>query len=279
MAYIKYKPSENLKPFVDFYYIWEKDEYLVSPLEISSTANNYCVLLFNYGDRYCLHNRNYNGEVLPNNFLAGQSVTPFRLTLYGSIKMLGVVFKGTAFQDIFSLPEPQSFLDERIDLEALIGWEAVHINEKLGIAPDNSIRIEIIEQFLSNRIKLTRPSPLLIDRAVDIILARKGMVRMDAIANMLNLSPRQFRRCFTKRVGIGPKYFARIKRFNFVNLSLSKNPELKWMEFVDDDGYYDQSHLIKDYIEFSGITPNQFISENPGFHREVIKGAPVLAGS
>lgn len=271
MPYNKFKPSENLEPFVDFYYIWEKEEMLLTPLDISSSANNYCVMLFNFGDQYTLYNRLYNGEVLPKNFLAGQSVSPFRLELCGKIGMLGIVFKGTAFQDLFDIPEPQTILDERIDLQTIIGQKANRINEELSKATNNHHRINIIEQFLLARINYKRPSRHLIDSSVEIILAKKGMVRMDNLANLLNLSPRQFRRTFTKRVGIGPKYFARIKRFNFVNLCLSKNPNLKWMEFVDEGAYFDQSHLIKDFQEFSGKTPNQFLEPYSGYQSEIIR--------
>lgn len=143
MAYKKYKPSSELKPYVDFYYIWEKDEVLISPMEISSSANNYCVMLFNYGDHYCLYNRFYNGEFLPANFLAGQSVSPFRLELYGKVQMLGIVFKGTAFQDIFKISELHNILDERIDLEIIIG-------EKPDRLMNNYVKQKIIRNALAS---------------------------------------------------------------------------------------------------------------------------------
>ena len=270
MPYSKYKPSLLLKPFVDFYYIWEKDEILETPLSISSTANNYCVMLFNYGDKYCLYNRLYKGEALPKNFLSGLSTSPFRLQLFGKVNMMGIVFKGTAFQDLFHIPAPVDFLDERIDLETIIGYNATVINDQLAEALDDLERLTIIENFLFDRIKHANLKTHPIDQAVDMIMTRKGMIKVDNVAEKMNLSSRQFRRCFTKRVGIGPKYFARIKRFNFVNLCLSKNPELKWMEFVSDGGYFDQSHFIKDYLEFSGKSPIRFLQRNTGYLQEII---------
>ena len=70
------------------------------------------------------------------------------------------------------------------------------------------------------------------------------------------------RRRFKTEVGINPKFVARLKRFNYINLCLTQNPTFSWQMFLDQGLFYDQSHFIKDYREFFGKNPTAQILEN-----------------
>ena len=85
---------------------------------------------------------------------------------------------------------------------------------------------------------------------------------MDELARQLYVSPRQLRRRFKAEVGLNPKYIARLKRFSYVNLRLTQNPDFSWQMFLDRGLFYDQSHFIKDYQEFFGKSPTIQIREN-----------------
>lgn len=256
MRYRKYKPSLPLKPYVSNYFLWES-EALENPFEIISPANGYAALVFNYETPYQLFNNKHNGTKLPQSFMAGQSSAAYMLRLTGRIGMAGIIFQGSAFQNLFRVPHPLEFLDDRVDLYNLIGMEAAYLIEQLAEAPSDLDKILILEHFLLERLKKRGIALTIADQAAQIILDQRGVIRMDDLAKTLCISPRNLRRRFTERMGINPKYFARLKRFGYINACLSINPSLSWQNFMIDGGFYDQSHLVKDYQEFVGKSPSE----------------------
>lgn len=256
MRYRKYNPSSLLQPYVSDYFIWDS-ETLATPFEVNSPANCYAALVFNYETPYQLFNHKHQGIQLPQSFLSGQSSATYTLRLSGRIGMAGIIFQGSAFQNLFPTPHPLEFLDDRVDLYHFIGTQALQITERLAKAPSDLDKILILEHFLLERLKKRGTAITVADQAAQIILDKKGVVRMDDLAKTLCTSPRNLRRRFTERMGVSPKYFARLKRFGYVNNMLATHPSLSWQNFMIDGGFYDQSHLVKDYREFVGKNPSE----------------------
>jgi AraC-like DNA-binding protein len=94
-----------------------------------------------------------------------------------------------------------------------------------------------------------------VHQAIDALALAQGNADLDALARQANLSPRQFRRRCLEESGLGPKQLARVLRFrNACQIARStQNPD--WPAVALDAGYYDQSHFIRDFREFTGRTP------------------------
>ena len=90
--------------------------------------------------------------------------------------------------------------------------------------------------------------------AVDFMVACGGLLRMDDAVRLTGLSARQFERRFTAAVGVTPKLFCRIQRFQRVFQAM-QDPNASWVDAALACGYYDQAHLVRDFREFSGETP------------------------
>lgn len=262
MRYKKYRPSPLLRPFVVDYYLWESRHPLDRPFSITSSANGCLAMVFNYGESYCLYNILHNGTRLPTQFLSGQSTSPFTLQLRGRVGMAGIIFRGSSLCRLFSLPPLKAFQNDRANLSDLIGPEAEFVTEQLAEVFSPSEKIQILENFLLRRLKTADPEPTLAERAANVIYQNRGMIKMDELARQLYISPRQLRRRFKAEAGFNPKYVARLKRFSYVNLCLTQNPDFSWQMFLDRGLFYDQSHFIKDYQEFFGKTPTIQIREN-----------------
>lgn len=93
-----------------------------------------------------------------------------------------------------------------------------------------------------------------IEAAVDLILRRAGGVRVQEVARAMGLSTRQLERRFLHRVGVPPKLFSRLVRFQKVFQAVESG-YANWAAIAAECGYYDSAHLIKDFREFSGQTP------------------------
>lgn len=76
------------------------------------------------------------------------------------------------------------------------------------------------------------------------------------------MSRRNFERRFFKKVGLSPKYYARVRRIGYAINLVSGKKKIDWTDVFSECDYYDHSHFIKDFLEFTGRTPQQYIEEN-----------------
>lgn len=260
-----------LRPYIEKYYILEYQGVAAKqPFEVTSPANCYAALVFNYQSDYQLCHTNGREQRLSGSFFAGYSTEGYGIRLQGNVGMVGVVFKSSIFRTWFPALTNTDINDQRIQLPDLVGSEVEFINDQLAEAETHTERIQLVESYLMYRLRKTHLPAHVADQALSLIMQKRGMIRMDDLANLVNVSPRHLRRVFNERVGLSPKFFARLKRFNYVNITLSLNKNLHWQEFTIDGGFYDQSHFIKDFVQFCGHTPSVQIMQNRHFQQSVL---------
>ena len=256
MRYIIHYPTLAFRPFIDKLYILSHDGYLTAPAELSSPANPSAAMVLNYGDRYRLHSNFSAGTLLPASFLAGFSSRAYRLELTGQVNMLGIVFRGIGLRAFFSSVNLGDLTDKRLDLSAIVGADAHRLCDQLAEAPTDATRFALVETYLLNRLRLINRTPTTADIAAHFMLENRGMLTMDGLADTVCVSPRHLRRLFTEQAGISPKFFAQLKRFNYVHFILTRDAKAGWPDFLTTGGFYDQSHLIRDFVEFTGKAPS-----------------------
>jgi AraC-like DNA-binding protein len=98
-------------------------------------------------------------------------------------------------------------------------------------------------------------------------------VGVSAITDKISLSPRRFIELFNDQVGMTPKVFCRVRRFQRALYEIKQRRNLIWAELAPDCGYYDQAHFICDFKEFCGLTPADYLNQAPEYPNFV----PILA--
>lgn len=254
MFYQKYLPDPSLQPFIEWFYILETGQ--AEYQQLNAVANYNHALVFNYGECYRLSNKNYDGELLPLCFLSGISTEPYRLHIGPNAGMLGIIFRTAAFSDLLGVHDLEHWHDRRLDATSFLGNRAAHLCEQLAEARAHTARIRLANDFFLDMIARKTPQLTLADRAVNVIYTQRGMLTMDELARFLYASPRNLRRVFNDRIGVSPKFYARIKRFNYAHATIT-NRQHDWRSFLGDGGFYDQSHFIRDYRAFSGMPPTR----------------------
>lgn len=151
-----------------------------------------------------------------------------------------------------------------IDAEAVFSKEIRAVNERLSYTNHYTEMVPIVEDFmfyLINRQKSSRykNNLLPIDRANQFIIENNGQVSLDWLASQTCLSIRQFHRQFTVRHGVSPKLYARIARFETAIKQKHINPQKDWLTIALELGFYDYQHLVRDFKEFTTLTPNEFL--------------------
>ena len=84
--------------------------------------------------------------------------------------------------------------------------------------------------------------------------------RVREAAKYLGLSQRRFIQVFKAEVGITPKLFSRIQRFQQIRTFIQHYPSINWADLAIDLGYFDQSHFIREFLEFSGLSPTDYMN-------------------
>ena len=170
--------------------------------------------------------------------------------------MLGVQFKpGGAFA--FFGGSAREFEDVHVSLEDIWGRDAERLHQRLVQAPTPDDKIAILFRELMQRFSEQTHHP-----AVEVALRRFGncphRVSVTTVAREAEVSPKKLIRLFTEEVGMTPKAYLRVSRFQQVLARVHGAPSVDWMEIVERHGYYDQPHFIREFKEFSGFTPTEY---------------------
>ena len=126
---------------------------------------------------------------------------------------------------------------------------------------DGRIDVPSLEAELLRRLDPERDRR--VDAAVARLIASRGRLRIDDVAREIGISRQHLARQFAHHVGISPKAFARVLRFRSLLDAIADRACVDWADAAAEHGDYDQSHLIADFRELAGATPDAFHFSNP----------------
>ena len=139
----------------------------------------------------------------------------------------------------------------------MFGREGKFLEERMIAAADNRTRIEIVSRFLEDRVRSNDRELPPLYRSIGKVLHADGDIKIADLASEHGLSLRQFERKFKEFAGINPKLYSRVVRFQAATRhKLEGIRDLTEIAYAS--GYYDQSHFIKDFRQFSGYTPKEY---------------------
>jgi AraC-like DNA-binding protein len=132
---------------------------------------------------------------------------------------------------------------------------------------DEAARIDRVEALLLARLRRRQPrtGALDVEGLAASVLRSAGRVTVDGMARAAGVSRQHLSREFRKRIGIGPKLFGRLARFQSVLAHASARVTTDWARVALDMGFADQSHMIAECRQFSGLTP-QSLADRDWFH-------------
>ena len=93
----------------------------------------------------------------------------------------------------------------------------------------------------------------------DYILNKNGVLKIKELESIFGISSRTLEKVFAEQMGVSPKEFTRVTRFNALLAEIKTDPSVSWSEIIDKYGYYDQSHFIRDFQYFTGQSPTEFL--------------------
>jgi AraC-like DNA-binding protein len=141
--------------------------------------------------------------------------------------------------------------------------------ERIRNFPSLALSLQALDALKAGVATRNRVDDERLSCAVRVIERSGGLMNIDRVARRVGWGARQLQRRFRDEVGISPKYFARIQRFQGV-LHAMNNPKLNWVSVANRYGYFDQAHLIRDFRQFSGKPPTALLDQELDFTRRFI---------
>jgi AraC-like DNA-binding protein len=232
-------------------------ESLVYPVPARATA----LLEFQFGDKNEVHwcERPLIEQSQRVQVIGLQTHRRVRLRFSGAVETFMIFFQPTGLHRLFSVPMNELTSTSQ-EARAVLGAGVDELAESLSGAVSFEDRVRKADAFLLRRCSMLAPRDAITAAAMSV-LNRRGRVEVSALAQEACMSARQFERRFTREVGLPPKLFARIARFEAALESKAISAAESWTEITHRLGYYDQMHLIKDFKEFSGEIPTRLLTQ------------------
>ncbi|PSL45714.1 AraC-like DNA-binding protein [Chitinophaga niastensis] len=172
-------------------------------------------------------------------------------------KVLHVIFKPYGAYRLLGIPQNCSFDEHGTSLPGILADKIIPLLNQIEDAGDNSHHvIRLVNQWLEDQlIKKEKLDVARVRHACMLIEANQGNLSIEQLAKKVWLSKRALQYQFQEQVGLSPKLYSRITRFNALLAGIKNNQLTDWQEIVSKYNYFDQSHFIKEFKYFSGNSP------------------------
>lgn len=162
--------------------------------------------------------------------------------------------------------------DYVVDGELVMTGEILNMRERILMAPTIRHKFHRAEHYLLKSFRSRLNVNPFITYSVNMLAQAPASLTMEKLAAKVGFSQKHFIKLFKEHVGVTPKAFVRIMRFQKVIQEAGTTGITNWASVALESGYYDQAHFINDFRGFSGFTPQQFLQTKSEFTNYVAVG-------
>ena len=261
MNYQTFDPHPDLQSLIKCHWILEV------PADVNAERQRIipdgCIeMIFMLGDDVKRYTKGDEFIIQPRAMVIGQITEPFFVEPTGFVHSFATRFYPCGFANFSSAPIVK-LANKETPIEDLFGESvSIKLKDQIVQANDTPARIKIVENFLLTRLQHKATIDSIVKSTIDAILSTGGSATINAIVKNDLSRRRQLERKFMKQIGISPKQLGRVIRLQAaLNLLLNQQPE-SFTSVAYESEYYDQAHFIKDFKDFTGITPKDFLKDN-----------------
>jgi AraC-like DNA-binding protein len=263
MVYRTHIPAAPLSEFVDWFWFYEgldlphrRERVLPDgSTELIINLDDSCRKLF---DREQPH----RFQTFHRAWLSGARSDYILIDVLPQASMIGVHFKPGGLAPFLEIPLVE-LTGLVVELDSLLGDSALELRDTLLEASGARAKFKVLEHFLFRRASRTSRTPL-VAYALSEFYRDDSAVRVRQVADSLGVSHKHFIELFRREVGLTPKRFCRVRRFQQTLAEVKAHRVVDWAEVASAAGYYDQAHFVNDFRSFSGITPSEYLARRYG---------------
>jgi AraC-like DNA-binding protein len=266
MAYIFHIPSAPLNSYIDSFYYPNDSGPLPREKVLPLPAID---LKINFGGGFQVYGAE-QGEpstTLTESWVLGLWTKYHIVDWPSDLQYFGVSFKPGGAYPFLGLPLSE-LQDQVVSLDMIWGKLASELREQLYAAPTVRARFALLEQMLLTRLGAPSQGLKAVQYAVAEIARRHGALSIRELSESMGMSQKHLIVQFKQMVGCTPKELARLYRFGDSLASIDLTKSVDWTLVAHQFRYHDQSHFIRDFKEFTGHTPTDYLRLRRQMHVE-----------
>lgn len=195
-------------------------------------------------------------------YYVGQAVSPSYLFSSSlNLNLIAVNFTPVGLYRLTGI-DLHYFTDKIVDAQIIFGSEINEIYERILTVKDAVQSVTIIDDFLCRKaLKLRKENKNCILTSLAVLNNNAAKTNIKKLQRVTNTCSKTLERSFKTEIGMTPKTFQRLLRFNQAKLFIHEHQEMDWWEVAVRFGFYDHSHLISEFQIFAGLTPTEYLGK------------------
>ena len=259
MSYSIYKPHFPLSAFIDHFLVAKG---MPTFSEERLFPGNKIELFINLGSRnecqLATSNRKF---VFSETILSGLRSSYLNIFPGELFFIAGMRFTLFGFSQLFNIPASE-IADENFCASDVLGNDLMNVKERLMEVETEADIIDVLEQWiLKVLVKGKLPGRAWDNVAHD--LQFNHTLNQNSLAESMGYSHKHTIQLIRAKAGLTPKLIQRIYRLNSILHQLHQLPNPDWQSVIFNHGYFDQSHFIRDFKGFTGLTPSEIVVQRP----------------
>lgn len=255
----EYQPSFALAPFVDCY--WNGNFNInAAPDAAFNMIPNACLeLIIHLDNQKCRLPGRDGWSASPDYMLIGLITKVHQVRFKTEVPVFTIRFKPEALYELFGVSSAE-MLNTYEDIDVVLDREFRDICYRVKEVQEIHQIIPIVEKHLLGLQEQRRTERSFVGHAAEL-MRNTDVANIEQISGMVSISPRQLGRKFREVIGVRPKEYLRLVRFNKVMRMLNHQQSLDLTSVAYHCGYFDQAHFIKDFRRVTGINPRLYFRE------------------
>lgn len=188
---------------------------------------------------------------------SGVRTEPITIPSGNKSAMMVIMFKKGMAAPFFPFPMNE-ICDSVVDADLIWGVEFAELRERLLAEKGIARRFEMVEDFLLSKFLSRLDLNPCVQYAINEMSTRPDRLSIARMNAKIGYSQKHFTEMFRRQVGITPKAYLKIMRFQKAVKTIDATPAIDWTETAIECGFYDQAHFINDFRHFSGFTPDRY---------------------
>lgn len=248
-------PAEDLRPYITLFYYFYADMPLFDDVERADHAQ----LRFRLSRREGTYTFP-DGSVQPAGemHIVGPTSGAMRTRAEGPVEVIGMGLQPAGWAALLGI-DASAMLNRALDGETFFGPAVRHVCDRMRAAEGTAEKVAIAAAFVRGSIGAADSGVVQFARQIDAWLAGSPSPDVCELIEATSLSRRQVERRCNALYGAPPKLLARKYRALRAAVALASGGAT--LDELIADGFYDQSHLIRELKQFTGLTPGQLRTE------------------
>lgn len=243
VVHLEFVPHVALQPYIDKYWV-VKAQHL-KPYSYVKIPNGCTDILISLGADF---QTDKTGLKLKNEcvYFAGLKTKPVKVTRCAEMHIIGIALKAGAVHQFYKFDELSPFTNQIVQQTSNF---VPDFHNLLGANMKDQL-----DQFFLRKLRVGAAEHLML---IDLIKSCRGQLKVNELAKSALKSERQMERIFKSRIGVGPKAFIELVRFQHAYEALNQNAQKRsLLEIAVDHGYYDHAHLSNSIKKYTGKAPS-----------------------